>query len=140
VQDPPQLDLDVPRDAGDLIVAGYFATEAAVMERRGPLSAFRRSMDLFGGCWWRTAGTLALGSLLLAIVFIPVGLATDAADSGVIYILLYTLVQVLQMSLTALFGTLMYFSLRARKERPSGTGPAAVFLPPMPGDRSPADR
>lgn len=122
-----------------VFVAGYFATEAAVMERRGPLSAFRRSTDLVDGRWWRTAGTLALGSLLLALVFVPVGLAVDAVDFGVAYVLLYTLVQVLQMSLTALFGTLMYFSLRARKEHPFGSAPVGVYLPPTPEAHAPAD-
>jgi hypothetical protein len=123
-----------------VLVAGYFATQAAVLDREGPLGAFRRSSELVEGYWWRTAGTLFLGSLLLGIVFVPVGLAIDGVDSGVAYVLLYTLTQVLQMSLTALFGTLMYFSLRARKQQPSGYGPAAVYLPPMPADRSPADR
>jgi hypothetical protein len=122
-----------------VFVAGYFATEAAVMERRGPLSAFRRSTDLVDHRWWRTAGTLGLGSVLLAVVFVPVGLAIDAVDFGVAYVLLDTLVQVLQMSLTALFGTLMYFSLRARKERPFGSGPAAVYLPPTPAADAPGD-
>jgi len=122
-----------------VFVAGYFATEAAVMERRGPLSAFRRSTDLVHDRWWRTAGTLLLGSLLLAAVFVPVGLAVDAVDFGVAYVLLYTLVQVLQMSLTALFGTLMYFSLRARKEHPFGSAPVGVYLPPTPAAQSPAD-
>lgn len=120
-------------------VAGYFATEAAVMERRGPLSAFRRSTDLVDGRWWRTAGTLALGSVLLAVAFVPVGFAVDAVDFGVAYVLLYTLVQVLQMSLTALFGTLMYFSLRARKEHPFGSAPVGAYLPPTPAAPSPAD-
>lgn len=123
-----------------MFVAGYFATEAAVMERRGPLSAFRRSMDLVHDRWWRTAGTLVLGSVLLGVVFIPIGLAIDGVDSGVAYVLLYTLAQVLQMSLSALFGTLMYFSLRAEKKHPLDAGPATVFLPPTPGDRSPVDR
>jgi hypothetical protein len=123
-----------------VFVAGYFATQAAVMERRGPLSAFQRSTDLVDDRWWRTAGTLALGSALLGVVFVPAGLAIDAVDSGVAYVLLYTLTQVLQMSLTALFGTLMYFSLRARKEHPFGSGPVAVYLPPTSADQSPVDR
>jgi len=115
-----------------VFVAGYFATEAAVIERHGPLSAFRRSTELVDDRWWRTAGTLALGSVLIGVVFVPAGLAIDIVDSGVAYVLLYTLVQVLQMSLTALFGTLMYFSLRARKEHPFPPAPATTWLPPTP--------
>jgi hypothetical protein len=123
-----------------MFVAGYFAAQAAVMEGRGPLDAFRRSSELVDDRWWRTAGTLLLGGVALTVVSYPIQRALDAIDSGVVYVTLYTLVQVLQMSLTALFGTLMYFSLRARKEHPFGASPAVVFLPPMPADRSPADR
>jgi len=122
-----------------VFVAGYFATQAAVMERRGPLAAFRRSSQLVDDHWWRTAGTLALGWVLLTVVFFPVGRALEAVDSGVLYVVLYTLVQVLQLSLTALFGTLMYFSLRARKERPLGSAPGATYLPPTSAAPAPAD-
>ena len=122
-----------------VLVAGYFATEVAVMEGRGPLSAFRRSMDLVKDRWWRTAGTLVLGSVPLAVVFVPVGRAIDTVDSGVAYVLLYTLVQVVQMSLAALFGTLMYFSLRARKEHPLGSAPVGMYLPPTSAAPAPAD-
>lgn len=125
-----------------VFVAGYFATQAAVMESRGPLHAFRRSSELVDDRWWRTAGTLALGSVLLAAAFVPLGLVIDAVDLGVAYVLLYTLAQVLQMSLTALFGTLMYFSLRGQKERPFGSAQAGAYLPPVsptPAAPSPAD-
>jgi len=113
-------------------VAGYFAAQAAVMERRGPFDAFRRSSELVDGRWWRTAGTLLLGSLLLMVVSYPAGRAIDAIDSGAIYITLYTLLRMLTLSLTALFGTLLYFSLRARKEHPFGTAPVGRYLPPLP--------
>jgi hypothetical protein len=122
-----------------VFVAGYFATQAAVMERRGPLAAFRRSMELVDDHWWHTAGTLALGWVVSAAVFFPVGLALDSVDSGVLYVALYTLVQMLQMSLTALFGTLMYFSLRARKEHPFGSAPVGTYLPPTSATPAPAD-
>jgi hypothetical protein len=107
-----------------VFVAGYFAAQVAVVERRGPLDAFRRSSELVDERWWRTAGTLALGWAVLTAASLPVDRALDTVDSGVIYVLLYTLVQVLELSLTALFGTLMYFSLRARKEHPFAAVPA----------------
>jgi len=123
-----------------VMVAGYFVAQAAVMEGRGPFGAFRHSTELVEERWWRTARTLALGWVLLTVVAFPVGVAVDAVDSGVIYVVLYTLVEVVTLSLTALFGTLMYFSLRARKEHPFGYGPAAAYLPPKPADQSPANR
>lgn len=115
-----------------VFVAGYFATQAAVMERRGPFDAFRRSSELVDDRWWRTAATLVFGWVLLTIASYPVGSAIDAVDSGVVYVALYTLLEVLTLSLSALFGTLLYFSLRARKEHPFGVSPARTYLPPVP--------
>jgi hypothetical protein len=81
-------------------------------------------------CWWRTAGTLLLGWILVTVASFPAGLAIDAVDSGVLYIALYTLLQV-TLSLSALFGTLLYFSLRAQKEHPFGSAPVGAYLLPM---------
>lgn len=114
-----------------VFVAGYFAAQAAVLEGRGPLAAFQRSSDLVDERWWRTAGTLLLGWILLTVASFPAGLAIDAVDSGVLYIALYTVLQVLTLSLSALFGTLLYFSLRAQKEHPFGAMPVGAYLPPM---------
>jgi hypothetical protein len=115
-----------------VFVAGYFAVQVAVVERRAPLDAFRRSSELVDDRWWRTAGTLALGWALLAAASFWVDRVPEGVDSGVGYVVLYTFVQALELSLTALLGTLMYFSLRARKEHPFGAGPASVYLPPTP--------
>ncbi len=115
-----------------VFVAGYFAAQAAVVERRGPFNAFRRSSDLVDDRWWWTAGTLLLGWALLAAASYPVELALDAVDSGPLFIALYTLVQVITLSLSALFGTLLYFSLRAQKEQPFAPAPPVTYLPPLP--------
>ncbi len=122
-----------------VFVAGYFAAQAAVMERRGPFAAFRRSSELVEDRWWPTAGTLLFGWVVLTVASYPVELAIDAVDAGVVWMALYLLVQVLKLSLTALFGTLMYFSLRARKEHPFGPAPVGVYLPPTPAAHAPAD-
>lgn len=125
-----------------VFVAGYFATQAAVMERRRPFDAFRRSSELVDDRWWRTAGTLVLGWVLLSSASYPAGRAIAAIDSGALYIALYTLLQVVTLSLSALFGTLLYFSLRARKEHPFGAAPTATYLPPVsptPAAQPPAD-
>lgn len=125
-----------------VFVAGYFATQVAVMERCGPFRAFRRSSELVDDRWWRTAGTLTLGWILLSLASYPAGRAIDAIDSGVLYVALYVLLQVLTLSLTALFGTLLYFSLRAQKEHPFGAAPSPAYLPPIsptPATQPPAD-
>lgn len=125
-----------------VLVAGYFVAQVAVMEGRGPFNAFRRSSELVEDRWWSTAGTLLLGWVLLTIASYPVARAINAIDSGVVYIALYVLLQVLTLSLSALFGTLLYFSLRARKEHPFGSAPVARYLPPLsptPAAHPPAD-
>ena len=122
-----------------VLVAGYFVAQVAVLERRGPLAAFRRSTELVQDRWWRTAGTLALGGVLLAIPTYPAGLAIDTVDSGALYVVLYTLLQVLTLSLTALFGTLLYFSLRAQKGQPFRSAAIRGYLPPTPATQPPAD-
>jgi hypothetical protein len=97
-----------------VLVLGYFGAQAAVLERLGPFEAFMRSAELVRGRWWRTAGMLALGWLVLAVVFRPLDQAVAAIHPGVAYVSLLTLVRALDLSLSALFGTLLYFALRAR--------------------------
>lgn len=99
-----------------VVVIGYFVAQAAVLERAGPIGAFEFSVALVRGRWWPTFGALALGWLLFTltngIARIAVG---STVESGVLFILLATLLDTVSYSLTALFGTLLYFSLRARR-------------------------
>ena len=101
-----------------VVVLGYFTTQMAVLERVGPFRAFERSSELVQGRWWRTAGTLLLGWLVLFLVFWPVNLAVREIHAGVAYVVLLTLARAIDLSLSALFGTLLYFSLRARRGQP----------------------
>lgn len=101
-----------------LLVRGYFCAQAVVMEGMGPLRAVGRSGELVRGRWWSTAGTLLIAWIGLSVAFVPVGLAVRAVHAGVPYIVLLTLVRALQLSLSALFGTLLYFSLLASRSRP----------------------
>lgn len=100
------------------LVAGYFAAQIAVLERESPFDAVLRSIRFVRGRWWRTAGTLLVGWLALAVPFIPVDLAIRAIHPGVAYIVLLTVSSALKLSLSALFGTLLYFSLRAAAREP----------------------
>lgn len=100
------------------LVAGYFAAQIAVLERESPFDAVLRSIRFVRGRWWRTAGTLLVGWLAATIAFAPAGLAIRTLGPGVAYIVLLTLVKALELSLSALFGTLLYFSLRAAAREP----------------------
>jgi hypothetical protein len=85
-------------------VIGYFVAQAAVLERAGPIGAFKFSIALVSRRWWWTFGALVLGWLLFALTSgIARAALGGAVESGVLF--------------TALFGTLLYFSLRARAEQ-----------------------
>jgi len=99
-------------------VIGYFVAQAVVLERAGPIGAFKFSIALVSGRWWWTFGALALGWLLFVLTNGIARVALGGAvESGVLFILLATLLDTVSYSLTALFGTLLYFSLRVRAEQ-----------------------
>jgi hypothetical protein len=100
------------------LVAGYFAAQIAVLERESPFDSVLRSIRFVRGHWWPTAGTLLVGWLATTAGFTPAGLAIRGLRPGVAYIVLLTLSRALALSLSALFGTLLYFSLRAREVQP----------------------
>lgn len=99
-----------------IMVIGWFCAQVAVVECAGPLGAFERSVALVRGHWWWTFGALVLSWLLFALVGEAVRTVLgDLVDGGVLFIVLLTPVEVAEFSLSALFGTLLYFSLRARQ-------------------------
>lgn len=95
------------------LVAGVFAAQIAVLERASPFDAVLRSIRLVRGRWWSTAGTLLVGWLVWTVAFTPVDFAIGTLHPGVLYVSLLTVSAAVKLSLSALFGTLLYFSLRA---------------------------
>lgn len=96
-----------------MLVAGYFAAQIAVLERASPFDAVTRSVRFVRGRWWSTAGTLLVGWLAWTVAFTPVDLAIGLLHPGVLFISLRAVSAAFRLSLSALFGTLLYFSLRA---------------------------
>ena len=106
-----------------LAVRLYLGAQAAVIDRLGPLPALRRSADLVHGSWWRTFGLLIASGLVFGIISAALAGLAGVSDDGVVYIVLFILAQTVGLSLSAIFGTLVFFDLRARKEVPwQGTG------------------
>lgn len=101
-----------------VLVAGYFAAQMAVLEGEGPIEAVLRSVSFVRGRWWRAAKSLLLAWVVLFVAFFPLGLVVTAIHPGLPYIVLLTLVRALDLSLSALYGTLLYFSLRAAAREP----------------------
>jgi hypothetical protein len=108
-----------------LAVGGYFGAQIAVVERAGPFDAVMRSIELVRGSWWHTAGLLLAGALVFGVAFWPLDRVVAAIHPGVLHVTLVVLARALNLSLTALYGTLAYFSLRARKAAARPTAAAA---------------
>jgi hypothetical protein len=115
-----------------LAVRLYFAAQVAVVDGATPVDALRRSAELVKGRWWATFGALLASVLLFAVLGLVVSAAVvaieQATGSGAVWVLGLVAVQTLVLSLTALFGTLLFFDLRSRRRWPaaptrSGRGP-----------------
>jgi hypothetical protein len=114
-----------------LLVRLYFGAQSAVVDRVGPVDALRRSAETVSGRWWETFGCLLAAGLAFGVVNGVLAAVFAASDNGVAYIVLLAICSTVTMSLNALFGTLLFFSLRAHK---AGTGAPysapAGWLPP----------
>ena len=120
-----------------LSVIWYFGAQVAVLEGRSAWESLRRSRDVVRGRWWRTAALLVLSNVLFGTITGPLLLATGFVDDGLPYVLLAIVGQALWMSISALFGTLLFFDLRARLDAHLYRPPLAEyggFLPPAPAD------
>jgi hypothetical protein len=105
-----------------IAIRWYFGVQAVVVDGLPPLRALSRSAELVRGAWWRTFGCV-VAMVLLALVLASVMTAVVAAfDSPPIYVTGLILAQAVTLSLTATFGTLLFFDLRARR-RPEPDAP-----------------
>jgi hypothetical protein len=113
-----------------LSVRWYFAAQAAVVDGLGPVDALRRSAEVVGTRWWRTFGVLLAFGLLIGIFGAVTGAVVRSIDDGVIYTSAQVLLQAVLLSLTAIFGTLLFFDSRSRAHVP-------WHGPPPPGPTEP---
>jgi hypothetical protein len=90
----------------------YFSAQAAVVDNLGPADALRRSNELVKGRWWQTLGRLLLSGIVFSLIGIPFGIAFATLDFGVVYVLADAVGQTIVLSLTALFGTLVFMDYR----------------------------
>ena len=102
-----------------LFVHWYFVPQTVVIEgARGP-EALRASGRLTDGSWWRTFGLVVLVNLLTALVgFLLAGPFTaeaDSADRALWALIGEILAGSVVQPYGALFSTLLYYDLRARR-------------------------
>lgn len=113
-----------------LMVRLYLAAQAAVVDGQTPTGALNRSAELVKGRWWQTLGRLLLAGIVFGLVTAPLTAAVALIDYGVLYVLLDAAAQTVGLSLTAIFGTLVFMDYRA----PSPVAPSGHdgWAPPQP--------
>lgn len=101
-----------------LTVRLYVAPQALVAEDTSWTRALTRSWTLVGGRWWRVLGMAVVVALLTTLpadlVGIPLSSAARAANSGLLWLAAWTVIQGFVLSFAALVATLLYFDLAAR--------------------------
>jgi hypothetical protein len=97
-----------------------FTSPAVVLEGLGPWKAFKRSRDIARGYNWRNLGVLLLIFVLLAVVFVIIGvsfhllLPQPIGDLGVrLFIVIF---ESIATPLIFIVVVLLYYDLRVRKE------------------------
>ena len=99
-----------------LAVRLYLAAQAAVVDELGAGAAVRRSAELVRGEWWPTFGCLLLAGLVFGLIAIAGQIVGAALSNGALFVSAVVIGQAVAGSLAAIFGTLLFFDLRARKE------------------------
>ncbi len=107
-----------------LAVRWYFCAQAAVVDGLGPPDALRRSAEVVQTRWWRTFGVLLAFGVVVGALGALGGALAHEIDNGALFTTAWILVQTVTLSLSAIFGTLLFFDLRARTALPwQGTPP-----------------
>jgi hypothetical protein len=107
-----------------LFVRWYFVPQTVVLESsRGP-AALRASGRIVEGSWWRTFGLIVLVNVL-AVMFAyvlgaPFIAAADSSDRALWTLIGETVAGSLVQPFGALYSTLLYFDLKARKRATLG--------------------
>jgi hypothetical protein len=84
------------------------------------VAALRRSSQLVAGSWWRTAGLLLGAGLLFGFAGSAVVALLGAIGSAPVYVAGLIIVESVAVSLSGIFGTLLFFDLLARRRPEAG--------------------
>ena len=102
-----------------LAVRWFFVPQAVVIDRgRGP-AALTRSGDVVHGFWWRTFGLVVLVNLAVALPAVvltaPFAAIAESTDRAIWSLAGSIVAESVTAPFAALFSTLLYYDLRARR-------------------------
>jgi len=107
-----------------LFVRWYFVPQAVVLEGAHGTSALRASGRLVEGAWWRTFGLIVLVNVvvlvIVALLITPFNAAADNADRALWALIGEIAASSLVQPFGALYSTLLYFDLKARRRAALG--------------------
>jgi hypothetical protein len=106
-----------------LAIRWYFVPQAVIIEgARGP-AALSRSSEVVQGFWWRTLGLVVLANVAVAIpgflLLAPFSAIAASTDEAVWALIGTTLATSVTTPFVALYSTLLYYDLLARRTRPT---------------------
>ena len=107
-----------------LAIRWYFAAQSAVLDGTRAAESLDASAALVKGRWWTTFLALVVAGLSFGLIGALARAAAGAVHEGVAYVTLLTVIQAVALSLSALFGTLLFFTLRAERGAPELVAPA----------------
>jgi hypothetical protein len=118
-----------------LAVRWYFGAQAAVVDGLGPADALRRSAQVVQTRWWRTFGVLLAFGIVTGVLAVIGGAIVNEIDDGALYTAGRVLLQAVFVSLSAIFGTLLFFDSRARSSLPWQGPPPSDWIAPESPER-----
>ena len=104
-----------------LAVRWFFVPQAVVVEGARGAGALRRSGELVQGFWWRTFGLVLLANIAIAIpgvvLLAPFAGIAESTDRAAWELVGAAVATSVTAPFVALFATLLYYDLRARRGR-----------------------
>lgn len=121
-----------------LAVRLYLGAQVAVVDKLGPVDALRRSFELTRDRWWQTFGRMLLAGIVFGLVTAPLNIAVQLRDFDAVYVVLDVILQTIVLSLTALFGTLLFMDYHGHRHSPADRAVGyGGFEPPRPPPAQP---
>ena len=98
-----------------LTVRWCLAVQSTIVSRTGPVSSLAASTELVSGRWWRTFGALLAAAIAFGLPAVLLEELARSAENGVLYVTLEIVIEALFVSITSVYGALLFFSWRAQR-------------------------